>query len=228
MRAAFFRLVLGAALLFVGTPVALADVKFPPVGTSYQDARTALRKQGVRVEKTPDCVTPVSTSGKTWCFAVFREKTPDGWTHFIVAELDQSKSRVTKIRYAVTSEGLQSIPPPDASDIPKLKPPYYPVMRNQLLKLGYRPMQRLDTSFGKACVDYECKRFAMLPESNCSGTGYSYCSHLWLAPDGRVLHVITQGETVADLYRAIWTTRKEVRNEALTVSANPRPRLQRN
>jgi hypothetical protein len=223
-------LVLIAALLCAGATMALAEIKFPPAGTSYQDARAALQKQGVTVKEAPYCVKAYATDEKAACFAIFREKTSDGWTHFIMAELDSSssKARVKNVRYAPTASGLEAIPPPNAKDIPKLKGPYYPAARNQLLGLGYKPMQRLDTSFGRVCLSYECKRIVMLPEADCSGTGYSYCHNIWLAPDGRVLVVITAGETAERLYRAFWTTRKDVRSEALTVSANPRPRPQRN
>lgn len=107
--------------------------------------------------------------------------------------------------------------PAATADIPKL-PWSYGAARRTLMDLGYKPTNASKFVWS-ACAraldsdDYiTCDADLPLPEiANCAGTGEGFCEAYWLAPDQRVLRVVTIGEPQPGaIYQLEWATPEQL------------------
>lgn len=202
-----------------------SDPILPSKGMPYAEARTMLLKQGLKLSSdardNPSPDYPEVDCPKTWtiCEGDFLFKDRDGWTYHILVSTEGDPPVVFTANFAHDVDGQPSIAPPEAPDIPKTAK-LYGVARRQLLTLGYRPT-RASAEPWKACAKaisskghIDCPDDVTLPEvANCSGTGLGRCQAYWLAPNGRVLTVLTMGEPQpGHIYYKSWATRAEMRD----------------
>lgn len=153
------------------------------------------------------------------CTSLFLENYTHGWRNYVVVRIDPKNSTVIEINYPSTVEGLPSIPPPLASDVPPLTGAYLDA-RKTLRILGFQPVRNHNAGLaGSACFDEHCDRYAVLPETDCSGTGLGFCTAFWISPNKRVLRVTTVGEDHwisyhhwrrPQIYFVQWSTQKEL------------------
>jgi len=214
----------GVALILTGLIASKAsstakEPVFPAVGTPYANARLSLLKQGLKVA--PDRVhraNPLfreadcrpndrpAPSASYACRALFTHRRSDGWRDYVVVWID-TDNRVAHADFAFHMDGLMSIPPPEAADVPKVGPAYL-LARRQLRGLGYRPI-RVKTLPGVTCADLKCDHILHLPETECA-VDIPVCNAYWKSPGGRFLRVMTLGEFNARVYYASWIGKSEL------------------
>lgn len=198
---------------------------FPAVGTPYANARLSLLKQGLKVapdrayrpnpifreaDCRPDDRPAPSTSYA--CRALFTHKRPDGWRDYVVVWID-ANNRIAHADFAVHMDGLMSIPPPEAADVPKVGPAYM-LARRQLRDLGYHPARMKDELAGTTCANLKCKRVLHLPEAECAAD-VPICNAYWTSPTGRFLKIMTVGEIRGGRVNyEEWISGKEFRRSA--------------
>lgn len=146
------------------------------------------------------------------CRALFLETVKDGWKQYVVVSIDPKTLMVGDIGYSTTTDGLPSIPPTLAKDVPQIRGPYF-ASRQMLKAQGFHPARNHKSWWrGTVCTDPDCKRYTTLPEAGCSGTGAAFCIAYWIAKDGRVLKVTTIWE-YPQVYFAAWSSRKELKSD---------------
>ena len=181
------------------------------------EVRRALRRRGIEV---PEALPPLDLRFREiecgeqrdksiYCRALFLEAGSRGWRNYIIVQIDPKDKTIVGTRYPSTVDGLPSIPPPPASDVPQIKGSYV-AARRVLLTLGFRPALNGPMGvFGRLCSDSKCStEFA---ETSCSGTGMAFCFAYWISPHKRVLRVTTIGENPPKIYFAQWSTWKDLR-----------------
>ncbi|WP_374574758.1 hypothetical protein [Phenylobacterium sp.] len=222
---------LGAPLAACGPsrPVAAAEparaAASPAVGAPYAEARRALLSQGMtpaldQVESPHPSFPELSCpSGEPApCRALFLHKDTDGWRRYLVVETTAGPAPVvTAARPPFTAEGLLAIPPAPAADIPRL-PKTYLAARQALIRLGFKPTHASSEVFSTCSTapapdgSGACAADLPLPEiKSCAGTGAGFCEAYWLAPDKRVLRIVTVYEPQpGDIYHLAWATPAEL------------------
>jgi len=201
-----------------------AQPALPAPGTPYAEARRALIAQGLTPDTArteaphpdyPELDCPPEGSGG--CRGLFLRREADGWRRYFVVLTAGAPPVVQEARSPYTAEGLLSIPPPLAPDIPKLPQDYF-AARRQLLQLGFKPT-RAATPPLSVCAralesgqSIDCAPDLPLPEvMSCSGTGAGVCEAYWLAPDHRVLRILTIGEpSPGDLHHLEWASAEQI------------------
>jgi hypothetical protein len=206
----------------------MEDMKLPADGMSFTQARELLIGQGASLA--PDTVAaphpeyneldcPDATADL--CRALFVWKDKRGWGQYIVVETGRGAAPLVKAaRWAATVDGLLSIPPPEAEDVPQLDKSYWSA-RAQLTAQGFTPVKASEAPY-KVCAKEmtgapnsdDCAPDTALPEvESCAGTGAAFCTTYWLAPDkARVLKITTAGEPQpGKIYFKEWATPKDLK-----------------
>lgn len=190
------------ALVSSVPPGLSGQTQFPAPGVPYAEARSQLLRQGmapadIRVSRPLPEFPDINCLNANDCQAVFAEERGDGWKNHVIVTVTRGANPVVRqVLRAGPIHGLPPAPPAEAADLPQL-PESYDLARLQLAALGYLPMDAVTGPRG--CIDtrqsVSCGADDVWPEvHNCSGTGLSYCTAFWRAPDNRVLKIMTIGE----------------------------------
>ena len=202
-------------------------MKLPSDGMSFTQARELLLGQGAALAQDPvaaphpeynelDC--PDATADL--CRALFVWKDKRGWGQYIVVETGRGAAPLVKAaRWAAGADGLLSVPPPEAPDVPQLDKTYLSA-RAQLETQGFAPV-KASAEPVKVCanptagaIDAKCQPDTPLPEvQGCAGTGAAFCTSYSLAPDKtRVLKITTTGEPQpGKVYFKEWATSRDLK-----------------
>jgi hypothetical protein len=203
--------------MFTGRAEAAAGIHTPTAGMGYAEVRASLLREGMEIA--PD---PVRRPDKTfheidcdmlgtwhYCEARFLWRQKNGWRQYFVVDVDPNGESVVYAGDPMDAEGLPSIPPPLANDVPQLTGSYL-AARAQLKRLGFRPAHRPGEQ-AHMCPDEACRTAVTVPEAECSGTGLGYCNAYWISRNGRVLEVYTIGEHPSVHYVS-WTTQQTLQD----------------
>ena len=152
------------------------------------------------------------------CRALFVWKDKRGWGQYIVVETGRGAAPLVKAaRWAASADGLLSVPPPEAPDVPQLDKAYL-TARAQLETQGFAPVKASAEQPFLACAQpaaaADCKPDTPLPEvQSCAGTSAAFCTAYWLAPDKtRVLKITTTGEPQpGKIYFKEWAGPKDLK-----------------
>jgi hypothetical protein len=200
----------------------MEDMKLPPGGMTFTQARELLLGQGAALAQDPvasphpeynelDC----KASTNDPCRALFLWKDKRGWGQYIVVETGRGAAPLVQAaRWAGAADGLLSVPPPEAADVPELDKAYL-AARGQLTTQGFVPVKASAEPL-KVCAAPAaagapaCEPDTPLPEVQaCTGT----CTAFWLAPDqSRVLKITTTGDPQPGrIYYKEWATPKDLK-----------------
>jgi hypothetical protein len=191
-----------------------AELRFPAYGTPFPEAKSLLLRQGLAPApdkpRRPDRRYPdLDCFHGSVCEALFIFRDSDGWGEYVVVLAHPAKALVVDTYFARPADGHPAIPPPEPPDVPKLKGAYF-VARQRLRELGYVPMRTVGEA-ARVCLDVKCHRLGTLPEAQCA-MDIPICNTFWRGPDGRVLKVMTIGETRAgNIYYVTWSSHREQR-----------------
>ena len=209
-----------------GTPYAEArksllkqglTVAHDPEDASDAKVRMALRKRGISI---PEKLSPLDPKFREincgrlfnksiYCRALFLESDSRGWRNYVIVQIDPKDKTIVDTRYPSTVDGLPSIPPPLAADVPQLRGSYLKA-RNTLRALGFKSTRNhWPDEVARVCTDKLCHRTVPLPEAQCAGTGMAPCFAYWISPNNRVLRVNTMGER-PQVYFVEWSTWKDL------------------
>ena len=215
-----------------GTPYAEAranllrqGLKIAPDQRTYDspEERAALKKKGIIGAEPVPSADPKFTEIDCWklddlrdpgvkCRALFLETNDRGWKVYVIVPIEPKTLAVGDVGYPSTADGLPSIPPPLAKDLPQIKGSYFSA-RTMLKRLGFRPARNHNIAWaGRVCSDRKCEHVRILPEAGCSGTGASFCTAYWISKDNRVLKVTTIWE-YPEVYYAEWSNGKNLKND---------------
>jgi hypothetical protein len=206
----------------------MQDMKLPTDGMSFTQARELLLGQGAALA--PDAVASphpeyneldCNAANDGPCRALFVWKDKRGWGQYIVVETGRGAApQVKAARWAAEADGLLSVPPAEAEDVPQLADKAYLTARTQLTTLGFAPVKAAAQPF-KVCAsppagapDAKCDTDTPLPEvQGCAGTGAALCTAFWLAPDKeRVLKITTAGAPLpGKIYYKEWAAPKDLK-----------------
>ena len=195
-----------------------AEPRFPSIGMPYEQAKELLLKQGFRVARDPRPLVPqlpdhrhseINCGGqRPTCEALFLYRWPNGWQEYAVVLVKPDTLQIVVAEWRSPADGLKSIPPPGAPDVPKLKG-YYFSARKHLRALGFAPLKMRWPSKTCASSKLPCKRLVVMLEANCT-SDTAECVSFWRASGGRVLKVQTVGEVFGGrIYFVNWSTQRE-------------------
>jgi hypothetical protein len=207
-----------AGVVLLAISARAEDIHFPAPGAPYAAARATLLKQGLVIAPRRighrDHTFHELECDPTWmwhdqCRAIFQFRQADGWLRYARVFVATSDKRVTDAGYPAPIEGLWSVPPPIAADMPSIRGSYL-AARKTLRAWGYKPAT---SGFGPAayCLDTLCKKLGDLPEAECA-TDAPLCNAYWKGPQGRILKIETIGESNLQIRFMSWADANELRD----------------